>query len=217
VPGEKCFKQDAFLNSWLTCRQNESYQHLMIMAQGMIELNNTSVPQDMSKIELQIFLQPTFATLSSVEMRDFHHKNCQNNTRQQWIHLSEKLLEHMPYSPNITSVNTSAIDAFTSHQGVCQDHTHVLLAMARERGVPARYVSGYLYANNSAHLASHAWAELYLDGAWHCFDVSNQMFEPSAHVYIAIGRDYWDVAPVRGVRHQGGVESMNTIVQVLTC
>ena len=116
-----------------------------------------------------------------------------------------------------SAVYTTAIEAFEHGQGVCQDHSHVFIAMCRALGVPARYASGYLYVPDQSHLASHAWAEVFLDNNWYCFDISNQLYTPSSHIYVAIGRDYWDVAPVRGVREKGGVESMSSIVQVLPC
>lgn len=89
--------------------------------------------------------------------------------------------------------------------------------MARYLGFPARYVSGYLYVEDGSHLASHAWAEVYQEGKWYCYDVSNQLFTPQAHVQLAVGRDYADVAPIRGVRSQGAEETMQTVVQVLAC
>ena len=70
---------------------------------------------------------------------------------------------------------------------------------------------------NTSHLASHAWAEVFLGNTWYCFDISNQIFSPDQHIYVAIGRDYWDVAPIRGVREKGGIETMHSIVQVLAC
>ena len=100
---------------------------------------------------------------------------------------------------------------------MCQDHAHLMIAMCRALNLPARYVSGYLYDKNTPHLASHAWAEVFLHKQWYCFDVSNQLFEPSSHIYVAIGRDYFDVAPVRGIREKGGVEKMRSTVQVLAC
>ena len=131
--------------------------------------------------------------------------------------LAQAVLHVMPYLSESTSVTHSAIQSFNDRQGVCQDHSHVFIAMCKALGVPARYVSGYLYVTDMIHLASHAWAEVWLDGKWHCFDVSNQLFQPSAHIYVAVGRDYWDVAPVRGVRTRGGIETMHSIVQVLPC
>jgi len=150
-------------------------------------------------------------------MKDFVKQYVPASTRLNLIALAQAVLEHVPYITNSSSVHGSAIDAFEAKQGVCQDHAHIFIAMCKYLGLPARYVSGYLYAQNTSHLASHAWAEVFIDQAWYCFDVSNQLFVPSAHIYVAIGRDYWDVAPVRGVREKGGVESMHSIVQVLSC
>lgn len=63
-------------------------------------------------------------------------------------------------------------------------------------------------------MASHAWAEVWLEGYWYTFDISNLLFQPSSHVYVAIGRDYLDAAPVRGVRMGGGYENLYSQVLV---
>jgi transglutaminase-like putative cysteine protease len=135
--------------------------------------------------------------------------------RNSLIDLSAAILEQMPYTPDSTGVMTTAAQAFDLEKGVCQDHAHVFLACARHLKLPARYVSGYLNTEDSSHLSTHAWAEVYLDGLWYCFDTSNQLFSPSHHVYLAVGRDYFDAAPVRGVRQGGGEESMRALVQVM--
>ncbi|MCY1528322.1 hypothetical protein D9M68_634230 [compost metagenome] len=80
--------------------------------------------------------------------------------------------------------------------------------------MPARYVSGYLYTENSSHLASHAWAEAWLDGAWYSFDVTNGLARPERHLKLAVGLDYLDACPVRGMRRGGGGEQMHARVQV---
>lgn len=218
VPGKKQIKTDAFHNLWMTSTQRESYQNLTIMAQGLVEINATQSGRGLNDfINPNLFLQPTFCTQSNAEMNDFADRFVATLSREHLIKLAEAVLEYVPYIPNTTTVHGSAIDAFEAKQGVCQDHSHIFIAMCKHLGLPARYVSGYLYAQNASHLASHAWAEVFIDQAWYCFDISNQMFTPNAHVYVAIGRDYWDVAPVRGVREKGGVESMYSIVQVLGC
>lgn len=140
-----------------------------------------------------------------------------NKDRQHIALLSENILQKILYQPESTSVQTTAIEAFQAGQGVCQDHAHILIAMCRALQLPARYVSGYLFDQNYPHLASHAWAEVFLENQWYCFDVSNQLFTPKHHIYLAVGRDYLDVAPIRGVREQGGVENMMSVVQVLAC
>lgn len=218
VPGARELSRDAFHNLWITSTQRTPYQYLTIMAQGIVDLNPLNNDQGMNdQINPNLFLQPTSTTQCNEEMKDFVKQYVPVPTRLNLIALAQAVLEHVPYITNSSSVHGSAIDAFEAKQGVCQDHAHIFIAMCKYLGLPARYVSGYLYAQNTSHLASHAWAEVFIDQAWYCFDVSNQLFVPSAHIYVAIGRDYWDVAPVRGVREKGGVESMHSIVQVLSC
>lgn len=217
VPGEKETKKDAFSNIWLTSSQREPYSQMTIMAQGVVEMNPKSRYGAMDQLNPNLFLQPTLSTVCSEEMKQFALTYAPRADHEQLIRLAEAVLDYIPYTPHQTSVHTSAIDAFNCRQGVCQDHSHVFIAMCKYLGLPARYVSGYLFVPQTMHLASHAWAEVFLEDAWYCFDISNQLFTPNSHIYVAVGRDYWDVAPVRGVREKGGLESMNSIVQVLGC
>jgi transglutaminase-like putative cysteine protease len=114
-----------------------------------------------------------------------------------WIH------EEFKYEPGSTSVNTHLEEAFEMRRGVCQDFTHVMLGLCRVVGIPARYASGYLYNGPRDTLvgaqASHAWAEVYLPAAgWIGFDPTNNTLADERYIKVAVGRDYEDVAPVRG-------------------
>ncbi len=217
VPGQRQMKQDGFGNLWITSSQRLSYQQMSIMAQGIIEIDPSTECLAADHVHASIFLQPTLATECSAEMLEFAKRYVERPSRTALTTLAGAILDYMPYLPATTSVHTSAIQAFAHRQGVCQDHSHVFIAMCKALGLPARYVSGYLYIPNASHLASHAWAEVFIEHAWYSFDISNQMFSPASHIYVAIGRDYWDVAPVRGVRQQGGIETMHSMVQVLAC
>lgn len=120
-----------------------------------------------------------------------------------WIH-REFIYEH-----GVTSVSTHLVEAFALRRGVCQDFTHVMLGMCRSVGIPARYASGYLYNGPTDTLvgaqASHAWAEVYLPAAgWIGFDPTNNTLADERYVKVAVGRDYEDVAPVRGNYHGTG-------------
>lgn len=217
VPGQTQSQLDAFQNIWLTSTQRYAYQNMTIMAQGIVEINpHTQYAIDLDLLP-QIFLQNTESTQCDAEMRAFAQTYVPDISHANLVKLSEALIQRMPYISYTTDVHTKAVDAFHQQQGVCQDHSHVFIGMCKALGIPARYASGYLYVPDSSHLASHAWAEVFLDHKWHTFDISNQLYTPSSHIYVAIGRDYWDVAPVRGVREKGGIESMSSIVQVLPC
>ncbi|MFW6764082.1 transglutaminase family protein [Acinetobacter pittii] len=217
VPGDKTIKRDIFNNVWMTASQRYPYQHLTFMAQGIVELQNVEMGCVDLSTPTNLFLQMTGATRCDSEMLDFAKNIVVAKDRQHIALLSEYILHKILYQPESTSVQTTAIEAFHVGQGVCQDHAHILIAMCRALQLPARYVSGYLFDQNYPHLASHAWAEVFLENQWYCFDVSNQLFTPKHHIYLAVGRDYLDVAPIRGVREQGGVENMMSVVQVLAC
>ncbi len=124
---------------------------------------------------------------------------------------SDLIHQRFEYVKGATHVNSSIADSLKMGAGVCQDFAHLLLGVLRKRGIPARYVSGYLVPQNennpAAKLqeviggqASHAWAEAYIpDADWMPLDPTLGNPVGMRHVRIAYGRDYSDVAPVRGV------------------
>lgn len=116
------------------------------------------------------------------------------------------------FAPDATDVNTLVSHVMQNGRGVCQDFAHIFLAACREAGFPARYVSGYLVTRRSRSaegaMASHAWAEVLLPGiGWCAFDPTNNLLPNNYYVKIAVGRDYRDVPPTRGVFKGAGVES----------
>ncbi len=130
--------------------------------------------------------------------------------------LLERLQELVVYEPGQTSVSTPAEDVLAAGKGVCQDHAHVFISTARQMGLPARYVSGYLMMSDRVDQdATHAWAEVYLPGlGWVGFDVSNGVCPDACYVRVATGLDYADAAPVSGMRFGEGAERLAVQVQV---
>ncbi len=130
-----------------------------------------------------------------------------------WIH------NEFTYQPGSTAVHTHTIEAYKMRTGVCQDFAHVMLAMCRCVGIPARYASGYLYNGPTGTLvgaqASHAWCEVYLPGAgWIGYDPTNNNLADDRYVKVAVGRDYDDVAPVEGTYHGSGNCHLEVVVAV---
>lgn len=137
----------------------------------------------------------------------------------QTVAIMEWIYREFRYEPGATTVNTHVEEAFEIKRGVCQDFTHVMLALCRLVGIPARYASGYLYNGPRDTLvgsqASHAWAEVYLPSAgWIGFDPTNNTLADERYVKVAIGRDYDDVTPVRGNYHGTGHCRMEVVVEV---
>lgn len=106
------------------------------------------------------------------------------------------------YDRTVTNVYSSVDDVLSLRAGVCQDFAHLFVAAARAMGVPARYVSGYIHTptEKAATTASHAWAEAWIRGrGWTGFDATHPIRTTQHHVRLAVGRDYTDAAPTRGV------------------
>ncbi|MAM94833.1 transglutaminase family protein [Parvibaculum sp.] len=130
--------------------------------------------------------------------------------------LMDAVRDAVDYRIGETHAATTAAEALSHGYGVCQDHTHVFCSAARAGGLPARYVSGYLWDDvDTEYEASHAWAEAYIEGlGWVGFDVANRVCPTDAHVRVACGLDYLEAAPVRGLRRGGGDETMEVRLRV---
>ena len=118
------------------------------------------------------------------------------------------------YEKGATDVTTTSGEALALGRGVCQDFAHVMLSACRSQKIPARYVSGYLY-NNGYSAASHAWVDVYIQGeGWLSLDPTHNCAQNAQYVRVAIGRDYADVPPTRGIFVGNAKESMEVSVKV---
>ena len=127
--------------------------------------------------------------------------------------------DRVAYVPGSTEVQTGAQEAWDQGQGGCQDIAHLTVALLREVGLPARYVSGYLHPEPEARPGdtvtgeSHAWVE-YWTGEWVAADPTNQAPVGECHVVVARGRDYADVPPLKGIYHGAPSSTMDVTVEV---
>jgi transglutaminase-like putative cysteine protease len=127
--------------------------------------------------------------------------------------LSATLYDALGYDKCVTDADSPIDHALEAGRGVCQDFAHIMIAVCRAWGVPARYVSGYLYTDRAHSTdrsdpdATHAWVEVYLPSLrWVGFDPTNNVVAGERHVVAAVGRDYGDVPPSRGV-YKGDADS----------
>lgn len=130
-----------------------------------------------------------------------------------WVH------RQLTYQAGSTGVHSSASDAWRAREGVCQDFAHVTLVLLRAMGIPARYVSGYLHTDPDAELGktvrgeSHAWIEAWT-GGWWAYDPTNAVGVGERHVWVAVGRDYADVAPLKGIYSGDSSSALEVTVDV---
>jgi transglutaminase-like putative cysteine protease len=154
-------------------------------------------------LELHDYLRPTDYAPFAEAIVDFaasHFGSAAGSERARA--LMDAIHAEMVYDPNATDVQTRADDALALGRGVCQDFTHVLLAACRCIGIPARYVSGYLYDPKleGDNAASHAWVDVWdEERGWLALDPTHDRDQSESYVRVAVGRDYADVPPTRGV------------------
>lgn len=138
------------------------------------------------------------------------------------LRLSDTLYHSFEYVPGSTSTASPIEHILESGRGVCQDYAHVMIAIVRSWGIPARYVMGYFYdaalaGGESEEHSTHAWVECLLPRlGWVGFDPTNQSFADERHIPVAVGRDFQDVSPTRGVLFGGGETRLDIDVRMRT-
>jgi len=172
------------------------------------------------------FLQPTeLAPLTPARKRI--RKNFFRDTAEigpALLELNSWIYKTFEYKPGVTDVSTPLDEVIKNKRGVCQDFAHLMLAILRSAGLPARYVSGYIEAFDPEKTdpkligaaASHAWVEVFLPGGfWWGLDPTNNQPAGERYVRVAVGRDYNDVAPMRGT-YKGAIDQRLQVMVSLT-
>ena len=130
--------------------------------------------------------------------------------------LTLSISREFAYDRSVTNVYSAVDEVLSLKAGVCQDFAHLFIAVARAMGVPARYVSGYIHFPR-AHgptTASHAWGEAWVPGkGWIGYDATHPVRVSEHHVRLAVGRDYSDAAPTRGVYVGAAMGTMTVTVR----
>lgn len=139
------------------------------------------------------------------------------------LDLALRIQAEFAYQPGVTDAGTPVADAFAARHGVCQDFAHVMVVALRLAGLPAAYVSGYLRTDPPPGMprlvgadAMHAWTMLWCGPTrgWIGFDPTNGCITSDGHLFVAMGRDYADVAPMDGLFVGGSGQSLSVMVDV---
>jgi transglutaminase-like putative cysteine protease len=218
APGRRLEQVDAYGNISHLLTIEQPHREIQIVVHGVVETADTEGRQDDGPLSPLAYLAPTALTAPNDELKAFAHKALERagDPRARAQALAEAVSRAVRYKSGTSDVQDSAATAFKSGEGVCQDHAHVYIASARAAGIPARYVSGYLYTGDTNEAASHAWVDVWLGAeiGWQSMDVTHNRPAIRTYCRLAVGRDYLDAAPVRGVRHGGGGEKMEANVLV---
>ena len=218
APGRRLEQVDAHGNISHLLTIEEPHREIQIVVQGVVETADLAGRQDDGPLSPLAYLAPTKLTTANDELRAFAQAALHDakDPQARALALAEAVFDAVRYKSGTSDVQDSAAVAFESGEGVCQDHAHVYIASARAMGIPARYVSGYLYTGDTSEAASHAWVDVWLGAeiGWQSMDVTHKRPAVRTYCRLAVGRDYLDAAPVRGVRQGGGGETMQANVLV---
>lgn len=218
APGRRLEQVDAYGNISHLLTIEEPHREIQIVVHGVVETADSEARLDDGPLSPLAYLAPTKLTLPTDELKAFAQTalNGAQDPHARAHALAHAVCEAVRYKSGTSDVADSAAVAFKSGEGVCQDHAHVYIASARSIGMPARYVSGYLYTGDKDEAASHAWVDVWLGAeiGWQSIDVTHQRPAVRTYCRLAVGRDYLDAAPVRGVRQGGGGEKMEANVLV---
>ena len=137
----------------------------------------------------------------------------ENDVWQCALRLMKFVHGHIAYESNSTQVHTHMRDVLAQRRGVCQDFAHVFLGLCRTLRIPALYVSGYLATETAS--ATHAWTEVFVpEAGWQALDPTHDRPADETYIKIGVGRDYSDVAPVKGTYKGTTQRTMNVVVKI---
>ena len=228
TPGQQNAFTDAFGNPSHTHVLTTPQTDMRIQVRGVVDIaplvegalqgNESSNP-----VPTLAYLVPTELTQGFPALDAFAKAVLPNglHSAADALTLAGAVCQTIEYTAGKTDVTSTAKEAFEMASGVCQDHAHVMIAACRSLGVSARYVSGYVDSGHDlgASLnaaASHAWVDVYLTalGQWVSVDVTNNIYASDSHCRLAVGRDYLDACPIRGMRAGGLTEQLDVTVSV---
>lgn len=221
APGVRHAFSDAYGNLGHTLTIAQPHDQVRIVVEGRVEIE---VPDrgriiDTGILSPLLYTTPTHLTKADEGVTEFAVRTLRPApTTSDLLALAEAICGAVAYCTGSTFVTSTAADAFSQGQGVCQDHAHLFLACCHIVGVPARYVSGYIDSGSSHRAESHAWVDAWIEDSgfagWVSVDVTHARLQSDALCRLAVGRDYESAAPVRGIRRGGGQESLAVDVSV---
>ncbi|MGN1376398.1 MAG: transglutaminase family protein [Prevotella sp.] len=203
MSGDFCLSRntDSFGNGILYGTMHSQHTVLAYVSTGVVSMRPYNVAPD--NIPMDIWNIPT--RLTSLTERDF----AVLSLPEQPSGICHEVHDMLQYVPHSTTVDTTAAEVMASRCGVCQDYAHLMIALCRKKGIPARYACGFVYGTG----ATHAWVEVFDGSCWKAYDPTNDIEPDYGYMKIAHGRDASDCPVSRGV--YVGNAMQETSVQVI--
>ena len=211
----------------LVARAEEALHRITVVAKGQVNTLGTAEFTDTGRLHPAFFLRSTplaephprmaMWALQTVPALVAARARGETPRVADLLALANAVADKVQYRPGSTGVETTALEAFDWELGVCQDQAHVMVAVCRSIGLPARYVSGYFYAEGEPELASHAWVDVCTDpqaNHWLSLDVTHRCPADERHIRLAAATDYTACLPIKGLRRGGGDERMAVDIRI---
>ncbi len=243
TPDELTYRTDFFGNTLLFISIYKEHSQLEIISESVIDIENRNnadlafssnvLWRDVKKhiafhsnmyFDVVQYVLPSKYVPYSEDIKTFA-EDCFTEDATLWSGcraLMQKIFTSIEFKSGFTTVNTPVEFVLKSRKGVCQDFAHLMIACLRNMGLAAQYVSGYIETippPGKVKLvgtdASHAWVAVYFpEIGWVEFDPTNNLLPSSKHITVAFGRDYFDVAPIKGIIFSSGKQKIEVKVDV---
>lgn len=188
------FGSDAWGNPLQYGNRTEAHDAFIFTSSGEVSLSPYRIPEH---TPAYVFRAASALTGLSGSMKAFLADTEQKENRafDRALLLADKIHAYMCYCPGSTQIDTTATAAFQQRKGVCQDYAHILIALCRACGIPARYVNGFMQGTG----VTHAWVEVLVNDEWRGIDPTNNRLIEYGYIKVAHGRDAMDCQVNRGV------------------
>lgn len=203
--------EDSFGNILAYGELIEPHTLFEVSVTGSVE-TGINIYEQLEDDEADMFKYPSRYTAAGEEILRWYEDNSKKelDAYSKALSIMKSLKEYITYSKGATDPKTTAEEAMSIKKGVCQDYTHIMLAMLRSEHIPCRYVVGMMEGEGE----SHAWAEVLCRGYWYGFDPTNGRLVDDRYIKISSGRDSGDCAVIRAVFSGCASEMQNVSVSV---
>ncbi|MFI3266411.1 MAG: transglutaminase family protein [Rikenellaceae bacterium] len=199
--------EDNFGNTIVYGSMKQKHDIFVVAVCGVVDCLEYKVEEEKPS---RVFLSSTPKTMCTSYMACWANEvPSEGSSLEQALALSSYISSYMSYAPSVTNTETTASESFELRQGVCQDYSHLLISLCRERGILARYVAGFMAGTGE----THAWVEVHCEGAWYGIDPTHNTLIEYGYVKVSHGRDAADCSVVRGMHR--GRSAQSTQVRVI--
>ena len=200
--------KDGFGNPIYVGSSLNKHRYFHFNVEGIVQCSN--IPFNKETDCYPIYRYPTALTKCNDEMKEYVKKYKGMDKEDAAWSLMHDVYHYMTYVPNSTNIYTTASEAFDLKKGVCQDYSHILIALLKELEIPARYVAGMMIGEG----ATHAWVDAYVVDHWIHLDPTNNREADECYIKLAQGRDYQDCVIDKGYFSGNCHQTLNVKVKV---